>query len=207
MTYPVPILSSWFLNGILEHTPLQTSYSNALLSKRFISYQDKKCSLPYTPLVRVLSFASTAASGEIVVVFNDASHKIMARLTREAIIRFEQSHGQRITFETLNRLMIIRKADLRFVEKMNRVDFLSVMATLGGCQVATVFLDIFELDYYVRDRVLVSDFADNSLQPVYDDTEYIKRFGRRHRGHVLLKIDDDGMISDENHLDEAWELK
>lgn len=216
MPYPVPILSSWLLTGVTEYTPVQSVYSSVYLSKAFIRYTSDKCSLPWTPLVRILSYQSTTATGEIVLIVHDSTHKMMARFTREATRRFEQAFGQRITFESVNRLMIIRSASLKFVRDAEMPDFCRALSSLGVRYhgVAIVFLEVTEVEFYARDRISVSFKADSALIPIYRDVEYLEMFKN---GLDRLKVDSgltiaEGfesheLISDEEVIGEDWKAE
>lgn len=204
MPYPILILSSWLLNGLVEYTPVQSAYYNGYLSKNYITHRNGKCSLPWTPLVRILLFSSTTVSGEVVAIVHDATHKIVVRLTRKAVLRFEQSHGQRITFDTIKRLMILRQASLKFISYADRATFARALAFLGEstAAVATVYLEVDEMDFYVRDRLVVSDFADNTLVSLYKDPTYIDMFRRKVPQSDGIT---DEFLSDEGQIEDGWD--
>lgn len=180
------------------------AYSNVYLSKHFINEKHGKWSLPWTPLVRTLLFSATTASGEIVAIFHDASHKILVKLSRKAIVRFEQTHGQRITFETIDRLMLIRQASLKFVSAADKVDFSSTLATLGGWNpsVSCVYLEVHEIEFYSRDRLFVPNVINRLLRLVYRDVSYSERFGA---GHLHSLETEDDLVSDPEQIDENWD--
>lgn len=203
MPYPVSILSSWLLVGLIDFTPVQAGYYNAYLSKNYITHKNGKCSLPWTPLVRLLVFSSTTASGEVIAIVHDASHKIVVRLTRKAVLSFEQTYGQRITFETINRLFIIRQASLKFISYTERAIFSRALATSGGPppSVPTVYLKVEEIEFYVRDRLIVSGYADNTLISVYRDCSYIDRFRPEETQSVDIKSD---FLSDNEQVEDDW---
>ncbi|WPK23473.1 hypothetical protein PUMCH_000714 [Australozyma saopauloensis] len=211
MSYPVPILVPWIISGLLDFTHAQSAYSNPILKKRFVAYTNGKCLLPWTPLIRILSFVSTTSTGEILVIVHDATHKILARLSRKAILKFEQVYGQRITFETINRLMIFRQADLRFVGDAESPEFGRALSYLGvkysqGSSLALVFLDVQEIDFFVRDLISVSGAADNLLVLVYRDREYVSRFCLKNATKVA---DKDDIVSDlddyeEDSFNQSW---
>lgn len=202
MLYPVSILSSWLLNGIVEYTPVQANYYNTYLSKNYIAYKTGSCSLPWTPLVRILAFSSTTDLGEVIAIVHDAGHKIIARLTRRAVIRFEQSYGQRITFETVNRLIILRQASLKFIGHADRAIFARALASLGisSVSVPAVYLEVDEMEFYVRDRLLVSGFADNTLVSIYKDPSYTSRF----QNNVNVEVQNE-FLSDDEQIEAGWE--
>lgn len=209
MPYPVPILSSWLLTGVVDHVPIQTAYCSVYLSKRFIEYIGEKCSLPWTPLIRILSFQSTTPSGEIILLIHDSTHAMVARFTREATQRFEQTFGQRITFETVNRLIVVRSASLKFVSDSEKADFARAFGSLRvrfhGA--ALVYLEVAEIEFYARDRIAVSFAADNALIPIYKDVEYLKRY--RNGLHQVSEKNggldtDDKLVSDEEEICKAW---
>lgn len=199
MAYLVPVLSSWLLTGILDHTPVQSAYSNACLSKRFVAHNNDTCLLPWTPLVRILCFTSTTPAGELVAVFHDAAHKIVARFSREAVRRFELRYGQRLTYETNARLLVLRHASLRFVGFQERADFARALASMGALNaaVALVYLDVKEVEFYVRDRILLPVLAEYALVPLYKDAEYVERFRKSSPADVAHNEE---LISDEESL-------
>lgn len=138
------------------------------------------------------------------MIVHDATHKILARLSRKAILKFEQVYGQRITFETINRLMIFRQADLRFVGDAESLEFGRALSYLGvkyshGSSLALVFLDVHEIDFFVRDLISVSGAADNLLVLVYRDREYVSRFCLKNATNMA---DKDDIVSDLDDYEE-----
>lgn len=201
MDYPIIFLSPWLVHTITENVDDAPAYSNNLVSKGFIKYQGPGvCNIQWTPLVRVFKYISTTPQGELTAVLNESENKILALFTRECIVKFELEYSQRLTYNTVHSLIIIRRANLRFATvPMLRQSFGGVggLDLTAGTEV--VYLEILEIEVFHRDQFVVEGGHENRLRFVYGDEDYRRKFGADITGPKLVYgLDDsDGMVSDE----------
>lgn len=203
MSYPVILLSSWILASILENVENRRFYVNDTAIKRFIHYRGANtCNIKYTPLVRILSFTGTTPGGELVALVNDSTHKIAVLFTREAIRKFETRYCQRLTFHSVHTLITIRQANLKFITGKTHPMF---FRALGGITPSSLkgnsllYLEVNELQFFLRDAHSVSASADKMLKFVYLEPEYqLKFMAGKARKSILSAPNVEGLNEESN---------
>lgn len=159
------------------------------------------------PILRVFSFTKLTESGELTAVLNDASNKVLALFTKECIQKFESRFAQRITYHTINSLLLVKRALLRFLtlrelrNKFGVVDGLRVTP-----DVALVYLEISEVEFFHREQARVSALVERTLRFVYAESQYEERYGQENVIKAKGEIDrfafewEDEMVSDEEDI-------
>lgn len=205
MPYPIVLLSSWVLESVLSHIRESSAYVGNMVSKNFVKYESPgKCNLDWTPILRVFKFTQSTEAGELTAVLNDSTHKILSHFNRECVRRFETKHKQRLTYHTTNSLVLVRRANLRFVSlKQLRAQFGVVAGLQINARTEIVVLEVLEVDMFQRDQIRVPASAENTLRFIYAEGDYKKRCRKYgSSGELQKKVieDNGGMISDEEDL-------
>lgn len=205
MVYPIKLLRPHFLQSVVEEVPECVQYSNELVKKNFFVYDGPgKCNLKYTPLFRIFSFQSTTDKGEITGVLNDGSHKILVIFTRECIEKFELAYSRRLTYHTSRSLVIVRRANLRFIPVSKlRHTFGNVPQLRINTGLEVIYLEACELLCFQFDQVTVADAFENSLKFIYEEKAYQEKYTRKDfktsykLADYLIRQLADGLISDD----------
>lgn len=208
MTYPITLLSSWILASIVDSIEPQSVYVSDISKKRFIIYDGpNNCNINYTPLVRIFAFYPTNASGEVLAIVNDSTHKIPVVFTRNAIRTFETQYGQRLTFKSIHTLVILSRADFHFIDRKHYADFSTIVGKLlsrSTKHIPPTYLKVNEVFFFLRDAHMVQATEEGKLQMVYAALEYQKLFGPSDDSknsasrNAFLRQDKESRISTEN---------
>lgn len=200
MEYPIVLLSPWVLHCVLSKVR-DTAYSSSMAVKNFVKYESPNVNnIGWTPILRIFRFAKPTDDGALTAVLNDSTHKILALFTSHCIRQFESNYKQRITYCTTNSLLLVKRANLRFVSLHQLREQFGVIAGLKlrvGTEV--LIMEVLEVEMFQRDQIRVPATADNSLLFIYDEASYREKSGRAElRVKVEHKVteDFDEMISD-----------
>lgn len=199
--HSIPYLSPWLLESLvkLKH---QRTYPNGLVSKRFLNYDGPQVNDGVTPLVRLYAFTKVTEGGGVVALVNDSTHLMIVLFTQEAVIGFENRYGQRLTYETANRLVILRRANLCLVDKFK--DFHLYAQAFQGLNWRVIrdnemcYLEAQDVEIFLHDEVKASAAFERQLRPVYCEREYAEVFRRDF--DAGLDEDSDGIVSDPEQI-------
>lgn len=206
MEYPIVLLDSWLLDLISSSSQKEAIYSNPVLAKSIIAFEGPdQSNLKTTPVLRVYSFTKLTESGELTAVLNDASNKVLALFTKECILNFESRFAQRITYHTVNSLLLVKRALLRFLtlrelrQKFGVVDGLRVSPNI-----AIVYLEISEVEFFHREQARVASLVENTLRFVYSEPQYGEKFGQKNasdeKARQFVFQWQDEIVSDEEDI-------
>lgn len=114
--HPIQILPAWLLELVSDVINKQSTYTNPLAKKGFVLYRSEEdMNIKATPLLRILGFCKAHSDGRLTAILHDASHKILVCFSRESLIKYENKHLERLTYMSINSILIVKEASLRFI--------------------------------------------------------------------------------------------
>lgn len=199
-------LSQWILSTVTAKVPAGSQFTTRMAAKRFIQFNGPNdMNVDCTPLVRMLTFCKTTHDGELTGIVHDETHKILCKFSKECIRKFECDEAQRLTYQTVGCLFIIRKANLRFLHLSEALEEYGDLPGLQLCAgLSLCFLDVTEVEVFMRHPLQTTAKYDLALRYIYMDNEYVDRFGWSRDGSrdaELTQIDrfyQGGMLSHED---------
>lgn len=206
MEYPIVLLDAWILDLVTTSVRNRSIYSNPILVKNVITFDGPDSSnLITTPILRLFSFTKSTASGELTAVLNDASHKVLALFSRKCIQDFESRYAQRITYDTINSLFLVKRALLRFITLRElRHKFGVVNGLRVSSDVALVYLEVTDVEFFHREQAKVASLAENTLRFIYADENYKEKLGQTNANDEKLGRFafewQEGLVSDEEDI-------
>ena len=170
--FPLVFLNSWILQAILKRLRSQPNFVGSLVEKNFITSSsiDGK-----VPILRISGFLKVTNDCSLSVVLSDATHKVLALFPYyPTILNFEIAYKQRITYHTLNCLIGIKHAHLRFVNNYELKEKFG-FSQLDDTDVAV--LEIIDLFIFDRDQIYLGVNIEKKLNFIYWELEYQKECG------------------------------
>jgi hypothetical protein len=166
--FPLPFQSSWLNKAIIKNTK-KTPYTSDIVKKNVIS------SLNVTPILRISKFLKKTSTNALTCVFSDSTHQILVLLPfKPTIVAFENLYKQRITFHTVNCLVEIKQANLRFISRQTLANDFEINI---NNKVDIIILEVLDLRIFQRDQVFLSGHVENRLKFVYFDPKYVEVCG------------------------------
>lgn len=162
---PIRILESWLFPEVMKSIDPNINYINPIVKKNF-----QPTVLKITFLLRILEFIATIKSNDITAVLSDSTHKILAIFKFDsAIVDFENKNHQRMTCNTVNRVIHIKRANLKFID----IDYINMnfKLTLKGA-LDIVVLEILEFEVFLVDPFQFDRSTELKLKYLYDEPEY-----------------------------------
>lgn len=198
--YPVIELYQWMLSSLASYVPPRPVFCDEYAVKKYIEYDGsaKQWSLKVPPLVRMYAVTRATDQGEIVAVVNDLAHKMVVLFTPAAVRQYEARHGQRLTFEVIHRLLVLRLASLRFVSRRQWPVFGEAFAGVRR-QWPLLYLEVHEVEMAQRPRRDVTAQDENKLRFLYEEPEYAALF----QGPLVADAGSE-MVLDEDSLPPDW---
>lgn len=178
MGFPLILQDKWLLEAILSKVDEDIVYSNAIIDKNFV--KSVYC-LEKTPVLRIFKFLKITESHDLTLILSDSHHKILARVLQSAIFNFELKYSYRITYQTLNSLVILRKTALIFV---NKFDLAKDFDYEEDTSTNTIVLDILDLDIFQRDQVQLAPHIELGLKFLYNEDNYRRVCLRKNTYHL-----------------------
>jgi hypothetical protein len=93
---------------------------------------------------------------------------------KPTIVAFENLYKQRITFHTVNCLVEIKQANLRFISRQTLANDFEINI---NNKVDIIILEVLDLRIFQRDQVFLSGHVENRLKFVYFDPKYVEVCG------------------------------
>lgn len=172
MEYPLVLQQSWLL-GLVKETVTRSQYTTSLLKKDAV-----KEGFHTTPLLRIFRFMKLTETHDLTAILADSTHKMLAIFPYKPTVRdFEIKYSQRLTYHTPNTLIVVRRANLRFVSPTEARRLFGMV--MDGPD--TLVLEVLDLDMFLRDQVSLSVAVEKNLVFLYDDAEYRQLCGKRPR--------------------------
>jgi len=166
--FPLPFQTSWLNKAIIKNTK-KTPYTSDIVKKNVIS------SLNVTPILRISKFLKKTSTNALTCVFSDSTHQILVLLPfKPTIVAFENLYKQRITFHTVNCLVEIKQANLRFISRQTLANDFEINI---NNKVDIIILEVLDLRIFQRDQVFLSGHVENRLKFVYFDPKYVEVCG------------------------------
>lgn len=166
--FPLPFQTSWLNKAIIKNTK-KTPYTSDIVKKNVIS------SLNVTPILRISKFLKKTSTNALTCVFSDSTHQILVLLPfKPTIVAFENLYKQRITFHTVNCLVEIKLANLRFISRQTLANDFEINI---NNKVDIIILEVLDLRIFQRDQVFLSGHVENRLKFVYFDPKYVEVCG------------------------------
>lgn len=170
--YPLVLHDSWLLESITKQINKNVKYTNPLIKKNFIS----PWSISKTPILRILRFLKTTKSSDLTAILSDSTHTMIAIFPFDpTIINFEVRYKHRITYHTPNSLILIKQANLRFV---NNVELTNEWGITIDDEIDVVVLEVLDLEIFQRDQIMFGVNIENNLQLIYYDKSYVNMCGK-----------------------------
>lgn len=203
---PLVFQDQWLLKSITHYIDPVASYSNAVVKKGYIKKGRTCGGSGKSAILRINQFFKITKAGGITAVLSDSQHKILANFVFDtAIQRFENKYRQRITYQSINSLIMIKQADLKFISKF---DLMHNYDKSFNSKQEVAILDVHECEIFQRDQVMFNFKYQNSLSFIYQDKSYIKACSiplrlRQHdteddgtdKVNAMINVDYDDMIS------------
>ncbi|RCK67739.1 Telomere replication protein EST3 [Candida viswanathii] len=141
-------------------------------------------------LLRIMQFISTTDAKDITALLSDTTHQILAIFKFDpAIVGFENKYHQRMTYNTVHRIIRVKKANLRFMTtKYINQNFKFKLD--GSLEIAV--LEILDFEIFLIDPYLFEKSIEYKLKYVYDEADYTALCGKKAEPDVLKY--DDGLI-------------
>lgn len=170
--YPLVLHDNWLLESITGQINKNVKYTNSLIKKDFIS----PSSISKTPILRILRFLKTTKSSDLTAILSDSTHTVIAIFPFDpAIINFEIRNKHRITYHTPNSLILIKQANLRFV---NNVELTTEWGITIEDEIDVAVLEVLDLEIFQRDQIMLGVNIENNLQLIYYDKSYLNLCGK-----------------------------
>lgn len=170
--YPLVLHDNWLLESITGQINKNVKYTNPLIKKDFIS---PSC-ISKTPILRILRFLKTTKSSDLTAILSDSTHTVIAIFPFDpAIINFEIRYKHRITYHTPNSLILIKQANLRFV---NNVELTTEWGITIEDEIDVAVLEVLDLEIFQRDQIMLGVNIENNLQLIYYDKSYLNLCGK-----------------------------
>lgn len=171
--YPLVLHESWLADGILKDVANNVNYTNPLVKKEFVG---SSSTIRKKPILRILKFLKTTQSSGLTAILADSTHKVLALFPfQPTILNFEIQYKQRITYHTLNSLILIKKANLKFVTKPELACDYGINLEH---EIDILVLEVLDLEIFQRDQVTLGVNIENSLQLIYYDKRYLNECGQ-----------------------------
>lgn len=183
---PIRVLSSWLSKDVINSIGQNTNYVNPIVRKNF-----KPTLMKVSFLLRILEFISPTESMDITAILSDSTHKILSIFKFDpAIVDFENRYHQRMTYNTVNRIIHIKKANLKFmtIDSINKDFKLNLKGALD-----IVVLEILDFELFLIDEYRFVNSIESRLEFVYDDPEYDQLC--RTKTNTEIFNYDDGLIN------------
>lgn len=203
--HPVTILPPWLLELIRVVISEKSAYLNTLAKKDFVLYKGEgDVNVCATPLLRILQFCKPTDDGGLTALLHDQDHKILAYFNRESLVNYENLHWHRLTYKSVESILLIKRANLRFVtipalqEKFGTLPGLTLEKGLG-----ILILEITDVDSFLKEQITVGAKHDNALPYVYSDPEYIRICGEKPDTRdleALIRYIEGDLLSDDDSL-------
>lgn len=185
MKFPLVFQNAWLLDTVVEHVNQKEYCPDGILAREVV-----RKAAPYYVL-RISKFLKTTPDKSITAVVSDSQNGMLAEFPFDpTIIRFENQNSQRLTYHTVNCLIIIKGARLKYTSpavlardyNYNSNDYLPV-------------LEIMDLKILQRDQVQLEAAIENSLLLVY---QVYKNRPPRRNWRIVHPTEDvyDGIVSD-----------
>ena len=198
---PQVLQDEWLLAAIPHSIDPFASYINPIIHKGFVR-NGRVCTSGGTKsaLLRIHQFLKVTRTGSITAILTDNRHKVLANFKYDpAIQKFEGKYKQRITFNTLNSLIMVNHCDLKFIKKF---ELITNYDKSFNSKFEVAVLDVSDCDIYQRDQVQFNYKFETSLRFVYECDEYKRVTGdpelsdkNENRANKLISNDYDDMVS------------
>lgn len=173
INYPLVLQESWILESIIKNIKKNEIYTNSTIAKNFISFSHSS----KAPILRILRFLKTTRDCDLTAILTDSTHKVIGIFPfSPTIIDFEVKYKQRITYHTLNSLVLIKQANLKFV---NNVQLMNEWGVSIEDDIDVAVLEILDLEIFQRDQITLGINIENNLPLVYYDKSYLELCERR----------------------------
>ncbi|PSK36912.1 hypothetical protein C7M61_003776 [Candidozyma pseudohaemuli] len=174
--HPIPILPAWLLELVRDVINKQSTYTNPLAKKGFVVYRSEEdMNIKATPLLRILGFCKAHNDGRLTAILHDASHKVLVCFSRESLIKYENKHLERLTYMSINSILLIKEANLRFItitqlpQLFGSVPGLKLKPGLG-----ILVLEVTIVDSFTKQQLRVPPKDDDAVPFLYSDPEYLE---------------------------------
>lgn len=170
MQYPIVLQQSWLLD-LVKQNVTRDHYTTSLVKKDAVKEGHRT-----TPILRIFRFTKLTEGLDLTAILADSTHKMLAIFPYRPTVRdFELKNSQRLTYHTANALVVIRRANLRFVSSQEARSLFGMV--MDGP--ATLVLEVMALDMFLRDQVSLSVAVEKRLVFLYDDPVYRLLCGKR----------------------------
>lgn len=166
--FPLPFQTSWLNKSILQNVD-KGPYTSEVIKKNVTS------SINTTPILRISKFLKKTPANSLTCVLSDSTHQILAVFPfKPTVVAFENLYRQRITYHTVNCLVLIKQANLRFISRQTLAKDFEINVNNN---VDLVILEVLDLRIFQRDQVPLSGHVENRLKFVYFDPRYVEVCG------------------------------
>ncbi|KAG7662940.1 EST3 [[Candida] subhashii] len=163
-TFPLILQHNWLANEVI-HSIKSTPYSNTIIKKNF-----EPTLLKVSPILRICKFLRVTNKNDVTVILADSTHRILAYFPFiPTVVDFENKYCQRITYHTINNLIDIKRANLRFI---NTNDLERDYGFKESRNLSIAILEVLEFELYQRDPISFTSDVENKITFVYDDLRY-----------------------------------
>ncbi|RLV91010.1 Telomere replication protein EST3 [Spathaspora sp. JA1] len=171
---PFIFQDSWVAHEVISSINPTRAYTSSLVTKDF-----KPTQLKISSILRICRFLKTTESHNITCILADSTHKILAYFPfKPTIVDFENKQCRRITYGTLNNLIDVKLANLRFVNETELQREYNITG-VWGCDV--VVLEIIEFDIFQSDRLKFTPEVENRFKFVYEENRYEQLCKKKNR--------------------------
>lgn len=159
-------LDSWLLESVIHHVDPVKQYTSNLIAREIVD------SLTSLHLVKIVRWILKSSNDMNAIVCDGSHHMFVTVPFQPAIVAFELRYQQRITYETVNTHMIVRKARLRFARAQELVKGFRSKSVAG---MAMVIMEIAELEFFLRDKF---ESVGSDKPFIYETSAYVNVCGR-----------------------------
>lgn len=176
MKYPLLLQEPWINESIVSTIDSEITYTNSRIKTDFIV--NNKCSIG-TCIIRIYQFLRITKDGGITAIGNDSTHKVLLKFSFEAVKLFEKVYRQRITYNMVETLILINRANLKFINSIELYrDFDNFRSKFD-----VAIIEITHCTIFNRDQMGLQVKLENLLRFIYDEEHYKRKCAPRDKDY------------------------